>query len=96
MLNGALFQVELPLNTQVRILSDDRLGFTYEASTPISYQFVEGHPSHLRSVHVNDTDEYYPTIGSTYTFQSFPQHRVYSIAVEIDQGKFLHRLTCVN
>ena len=93
MLRGALFQVELTTNEQVDILPDDRLGFTYEHSTPISYQFVDGHPSYIRNVHVNGTDDYYPTIGSTYTFIGLAQSRVFSIAAEIEPCKFLHRLT---
>ena len=89
MLHGALFQVEIAENEQVCIQSDDRLGFTYEASTPISYQFVENHPSYLQNVNGSD----YPTIGNTYTFDGLSQSRVFSIAVEIEPCKFLYRLT---
>ena len=78
---------------QISVESDDRLGFTYESSTPISYKFVHGHRSYFRKA--NDTDDY-PTIGKTYEFDRLEQFRMFSIAVEIDPSKFLHRLSYVN
>ena len=90
MLLGALFQVGSTMNERVCIKSNDRLGFTYEESTPISYDSEDGYPSYFRNVGGNDD---YPTIGSTYTFNSVAQSLVFSMAVEIEPCKFLHRLT---